>query len=139
MNMGWKSLLALGVFVVSFVLLSPVIPGLRDQPCACGGPSTKANMHAVELAVVDYAVQHDGRYPLTREALVAFMATNKVNLKNAYTGKPLEVVVRRADVAEGEKGAPGEVALCWTSDTTYVIRGCQKYGRWMEVRLTNAP
>jgi hypothetical protein len=139
MKSGWKNLFIGGSLVVTFALLAPVIPGLDLQPCACRGGSTKANMHFVQLAVEDFAVQHDGRYPWTSDDVASCLPANGARLKNPYTQAPLVVAVRRGDMADSEPGVPGLVVLCRPGATSYVIRGCGKSGNWLSLRLTSEP
>lgn len=88
--------------------------------------SAKANMHAVQLALEDFAVQTGGRYPTSPSdttpggETVMDLLLVCGPLENPYTGKAL--VIRWNEEPVG----PGGIAINPADSTDYVIRGRDK-------------
>jgi hypothetical protein len=86
----------------------------------------KANMHAVQLALEDFAVQTGGRYPTSPSDTtpggdtVIDLLPVCGPLENPYTGKAL--VIRWNE----EPVEPGEIAINPADSTDCVIRGRDK-------------
>jgi hypothetical protein len=99
-------------------------------------PSVRRNMHDVQLAVVDFAIEHDNRYPNTSVELAPY--ARRLRLRNPFTKLPLGVIVRRGPLAERDTVCvAGSVVVERPDSASYVICGCDPRGRWMEFQLRN--
>jgi hypothetical protein len=95
-------------------------------------------MYDVQLAVVNFALEHDNRYPNTSTELAPYVSGFR--LQNTVTKLPLAVIVRRGPLAERDTVCkPGSVVVERPDSASYVICGCNRYGRWLELQLRNEP
>jgi hypothetical protein len=113
------------LFVAGFIRFS-----LMSSCSMCGlsgeRASAKANMHAVQLALEDFAVQTGGKYPASASDTtpsgdtVMDLLLEWGPLENPYTGNP--VVIRWNE----EPAEPGEISIDPAESTGYVVRGRDK-------------
>lgn len=93
-------------------------------------PPTSYVMYAVQLAVEDFGVEHDGRYPNTSLELDPYVCGRK--LRNSFTNAPLLVIVRNGAHGETTHYGPGTVVVARPDSQSYEIRGCSKHGQWIK-------
>ncbi len=135
---GWKGIALVGSAFAILVFTAPILWSVGADDCRClRGPSTKGNMHEVQLAVENYALDHDDHYPTSGLALERVLAP--MHLQNGFTREPLVVIVRKDTLAARRGHRPGTIFVCRPDSARYVIRGVGKNGELMAMRLTNLP
>ena len=119
----WVGFLSLAGMFLLCTLLSPcsLSDGRAERMI------TKANMHTVQLALEDFAVQTGGRYPSSPsdttpggETVIDLMLVDGRMPENPYTGKPL--VIHWNDDPTG----PGEIAINPADSNGYMVKGHDK-------------
>jgi type II secretion system protein G len=93
------------VVVIIGILAAIAIPNFISMQDRAKESSVKANMHTVQLAIEDFAVQNDGTYPVAADdaAVVA-------NLPNGvYPNNPFNTAVVMAMNWGGDPVASGDV------------------------------
>ncbi len=119
------------VVVIIGILAAIAIPNFISMQNRAREGSVKANMHTLQLAVEDFAVQNDGTYPVAAdEAAVKGNLPDGVYPDNPFTNAETAVDWAAAPAAAGEIG--------FTTATTvqYQIEG---YGKdaLLALQLTN--
>ena len=109
------------VVVIIGILAAIAIPNFISMQDRAREGSVKSNMHTLQLAVEDFAVQNDGDYPLAADA-----AEVEGNLPNdAYPNNPFTGAETAVDWAAAPDAA-GELGFSAVAVTGYTLRG---YGK----------
>jgi len=98
------------VVVIIGILAAIAIPNFISMQDRAREGSVKSNMHTLQLAVEDFAVQNDGTYPLAADGpAVEAMLPGGVAPDNPFVGGATNIVWGGAAGAQGELGyaAPG--------------------------------
>jgi prepilin-type N-terminal cleavage/methylation domain-containing protein len=72
------------VVVIIGILAAIAIPNFSSLQSRAKEGSTKANMHAIQLAAEDYSVQHDGFYAVAASDVLALMPTYGGGITNPF-------------------------------------------------------
>jgi type IV pilus assembly protein PilA len=122
------------VVVIIGILAAIAIPNFISMQDRAKEGSVKANMHTVQLAIEDFAVQNDGTYPLAADD-AAVMA----NLPGGvYPNNPFDTSVAMvmnwgiAPAAEGDVGSAPAATIAG-----YNLRGAGKGGALLSLQLSN--
>ena len=93
------------VVVIIGILAAIAIPNFISMQDRAREGSVKSNMHTVQLAVEDFAVQNDGTYPLAADgpAVEALLPGGAVP-NNPFTGVPATVGWGAAAATQGDMG-----------------------------------
>ena len=119
------------VVVIIGILAAIAIPNFISMQDRAREGSVKSNMHTVQLAVEDFAVQNDGTYPVA-----ANDAAVKANCPGgAYPENPFTGAASTVDWT-GAPASAGQLGFTTASTTQYVLRG---YGKsaLLSLSLTN--
>jgi type IV pilus assembly protein PilA len=122
------------VVVIIGILAAIAIPNFISMQDRAKESSVKANMHTLQLAIEDFAVQNDGTYPVAADD-----AAVQANLPNGvYPNNPFNTA---AAMAMNWAGAPAGEGDCGSNPAAtvngYSIRGNGKGGALLTLVLTN--
>jgi prepilin-type N-terminal cleavage/methylation domain-containing protein len=93
------------VVVIIGILAAIAIPNFISMQDRAREGSVKSNMHTVQLAVEDFAVQNDGTYPVAADgALVEALLPGGAVPKNPFTGIASTVGWGSAAATQGDMG-----------------------------------
>ena len=125
------------VVVIIGILAAIAIPNFISMQDRAREGSVKANMHTIQLAAEDFAVQSDGVYPTAAAdatpggETVEDLCPNDVYPDNPFTNAATNVGWGAAPAADGE------VAFETATVTQYVIQGMGKDLQLLSLELTN--
>jgi prepilin-type N-terminal cleavage/methylation domain-containing protein len=125
------------VVVIIGILAAIAIPNFISMQDRAKEGSVKANMHTLQLAVEDFAVQTNGVYPTTgadttpNGNTVVALCANGVYPNNPFSGAVSTVTWGAAPATEGDLGLPTATV------TQYIIEGCGKNAVVLPLQLTN--
>jgi prepilin-type N-terminal cleavage/methylation domain-containing protein len=122
------------VVVIIGILAAIAIPNFISMQDRAKESSVKANMHTVQLAIEDFAVQNDGTYPVAGDD-----AAVQGNLPNGvYPNNPFNTTVAMAMNWGGAPAGQGDVGSNPAATTAgYTLRGKGKGGTLLTLILTN--
>jgi prepilin-type N-terminal cleavage/methylation domain-containing protein len=111
------------VVVIIGILAAIAIPNFISMQDRAKESSVKANMHSVQLAIEDFAVQNDGTYPVAADD-----AAVQGNLPNGtYPPNPFNTAAAMAMNWAGAPAASGDCGSNPAATTSgYTLRG---YGK----------
>ena len=121
------------VVVIIGILAAIAIPNFISMQDRAKESSVKANMHSVQLAIEDFAVQNDGTYPVAADD-----AAVSGNLPNGvYPNNPFDTSVAMGMDWAAAPAASGDLG-CNPAATTagYTLRGFGRTGV-LSLVLTN--
>jgi len=120
------------VVVIIGILAAIAIPNFIAMQDRARESSVKANMHAFQLAIEDFAVKSQGTYPVAADA-----AAVKANMPaGTWPTNPFTGVVDEATLWGADPGAPGRYGANPVTTASYTIKG---YGKaaLLALQLTN--
>jgi hypothetical protein len=129
----WMLIPITAIVIVLVMLAVPVYYSKQDM---AKESSVKANMHTLQLAVEDFAVETDGVYPdhegskTPQGNTVRDLCPDGDYPRNPFTGKVTTVVW------DGDPRAPGDIGINPANKTGYVIKG---HGRREMLQLELRP
>jgi type IV pilus assembly protein PilA len=93
------------VVVIIGILAAIAIPNFISMQDRAREGSVKSNMHTLQLATEDFAVQNDGTYPVAADAAaVTALLPGGALMNNPFTGVPTVVTWGGAAAAIGDMG-----------------------------------
>jgi type IV pilus assembly protein PilA len=121
------------VVVIIGILAAIAIPNFISMQDRAKEGSVKANMHTVQLAIEDFAVQNDGTYPVAADD-----AAVQANLPNGvYPNNPFDTSVAMNMDWAAAPAASGDLGSSPAATTSgYNLRGFGKTGL-LTLQLTN--
>ncbi len=122
------------VVLIVGILVSIVLPNYVEMLDRAREGSTKANMHAFQLACEDFGVENDGTYPPSAVLVAIYLPQNGAVFINPFSGGTGQDVAweARAAVADSCSHTPGIVSYADSVGLKYNIKG---YGASSELRL----
>jgi type II secretion system protein G len=121
------------VVVIIGILAAIAIPNFISMQDRAREASVRANMHTVQLAIEDFAVQNDGTYPVAADD-----AAVQANCpSNAYPDNPFNTAVAMQMDWALDPAASGDVGSNPAATTAgYTLHGFGKTGL-LSLELTN--
>ena len=93
------------VIVILGVLALVAMPSYFEMRAAAKEGVVKSNMHTVQLAVEDFAADHDGTYPTAADAqAVIALMPGGVSPTNPFTGNPSNIAWGALPAMPGDLG-----------------------------------
>ncbi len=116
------------VVVVIGILAAISIPNFVEMQSRAREAGTKANMHSLQLAAEDYAVQNDGWYASVADSVVALVPGGDPNFRNSFSGGTGAGVAweNRGTFAAPASAISGISSYCDSLNITYNVKG---YGK----------
>ena len=99
------------------ILAAMAIPNYRNFADHAREGSVKANMHSLQVATEDFAIQNDGEYPTAADAAAFAAAFPGGFPANPFSGVPTTVVW------DQPPAAPGEIGFTVATAPAYALRG----------------
>jgi prepilin-type N-terminal cleavage/methylation domain-containing protein len=128
---GFTLIELLIVLVILVILAIVAIPRYEKMRDAAREENVKANMQTLQLAVEDFAVQHDMTYPMPGDSseVIRFMRGRKLPM-NPFTGRPVQIIWTGSAMTRGNLGYH-------ISGQKYVITGCGSWSQLLNLQLKN--
>ena len=118
------------VVVIIGILAAIAIPNFIAMQDRAKEGSTKANMHTMQLAAEDEAVQNDGTYAAAASTVAGNLPANFSNPFDGGTGDG--GAWENLNYAQDPTAEPGIVSYADSSQSEYVIKG---YGKSAKLAL----
>ena len=120
------------VVVVIGILAAIAIPNFESLTGHAREGGVKSNMHSVQLAIEDYAVQNNGTYPLAAQSADVLALLPGGSLPdNPFTGTPTDLFW------DADPANPGEMGINPATVKSYTIKGGSKDGTLIELEISN--
>jgi type IV pilus assembly protein PilA len=114
------------VVVVIGILAAIAIPNYISMEERAKEGSTKANMHAFQLAAEDYGVNHEGTYADQANVVAARLPQGGSTFANPFTGLTTGAWEDRPSVSANPTATSGLVSYADSIGITYNIKGVGK-------------
>ena len=120
------------VVLIIGILAAIAIPNFVSMQDRAKEGSVKSNMHTLQLAVEDFAVQNDGTYPVAaNSAAVTANLPGGANPDNPFTNAACAISWA------AQVGVAGDLSVFPNSNTSYVIEGGAEDGSPLALQLSN--
>jgi type IV pilus assembly protein PilA len=120
------------VVLIIGILAAIAIPNFVSMQARAKEGSVKSNMHTLQLAVEDFAVQNDGVYPVAADAAaVTALLPGGAAPDNPFTGAATTITWGAAGAAAGD------IAVNPATTTTYTISGWDANDVVLALTLSN--
>lgn len=109
------------VVVIIGILVGIAVPNFTSMQNRAREAQVKGNMHALQLAMEDFAVLNDDIFPVAADKpVVKSLMLNGVWPNNPFTGAPLA----DADIPFGaDPASPGQMGANPVAVTGYIVKG----------------
>jgi type II secretion system protein G len=124
------------VVVIIGILAAIAIPNFISMQDRAKEASVKGNMHTIQLAFEDFAVQSDGTYPDDGAAATPAGATiEDLCPDGAWPNNPFSGAASTF-AWDADPNTEGDLGANPANTTDYVIKGCGKDGNLLSLELT---